>query len=293
MPTPTMLKARLRSGLLMSAALLVAAFLVPPWGVWLIVAGVTILGLREFYRLLEIAEIPSFKIVGSIAAVALITGAWLTHGAAAVERRLDGEALALFAGMAAVFARMLFQRGNPRPLETMAGTLMGVWYIGYLMCFFLRIALAWGGVEGRWLLIYLIFVVKMSDIGAYFIGCRFGRHKLLPRISPAKSWEGLWGGLAFALAASFAAYSLFDGRLGPLRVRALDAAVLGVLLTAFGVFGDLLESLLKRAAGVKDSGTMIEGMGGILDVIDSLLPAAPALYFYARLFLEPVATGSP
>ncbi len=288
-----MLKARLRSGLLMGAALLAAAFLVPPWGVWLIVAGVAALGIREFYGLLEAAQIPSFKVVGAIAAFALLTGVMLAHGYPDTEHRLDGETFALFAALAAVFARMLFQRNNPRPLETMAGTLMGVLYVGFLSCFLLRLALAWGLREGRWLLIYLIVVVKMSDIGAYFVGCRFGRHKLLPRISPSKSWEGLAGGLVFAMAASFSLFFLFDGRFGPLQVNAADAAILGGLLTAFGVFGDLMESLLKRAAGVKDSGTIIEGMGGILDVIDSLLPAAPALYFYARLFLDPAGPLSP
>lgn len=286
MPMPPMLLARVRSGALMGSALFAAAFLVPPWGVWLIVAGVTALGIREFYRLLEAGRIPSFKVIGALSAVALVSGAWLAYGEPVFNRRLDGEALALFIGLAAVFARMLFQRNNPRPLETMAGTLMGVLYVGFLSCFLLRIALAWGGVEGRWLLIYMIVVVKMSDIGAFFVGCRIGRHKLLPRISPAKSWEGLAGGLAFALAASFFLFHVFGGRFGPLRMRALDALWLGVLLTAFGVFGDLMESLLKRAAGVKDSGSMIEGMGGILDVIDSLLPAAPVMYFYARLFLE-------
>jgi phosphatidate cytidylyltransferase len=137
------------------------------------------------------------------------------------------------------------------------------------------------------MLIYMIMVVKVSDIGAYFVGCRYGRHKLFPRVSPAKSWEGTLGGLLSAVAMSVAIFFIFGGTLGPVRLRLTDAIILGVLLAVCGIFGDLLESLMKRAAGLKDSGTLIAGMGGVLDVIDSLLPAAPALYFYARFFLAP------
>jgi phosphatidate cytidylyltransferase len=146
--------------------------------------------------------------------------------------------------------------------------------------------MVWGGLEGRALVMYLIIVVKFTDIGAYFIGISIGRHKFLPRVSPAKTWEGLIGGLAVGIAASCLFYLFSDGNLGVVKITAVDAVVLGVLLPVAGTIGDLTESLLKRAAGVKDSGRILLGMGGVLDVIDSLLFAAPALYIYARLFLE-------
>ena len=239
------------------------------------------------YALLRAGNIPSFNIIGTLCSVAIVTGTWLIHDGPAGHRlRLDWAALSLFACIVAVFARMLFQRGNPRPIETMAGTLMGLLYVGFLMSFYLRLAIAWGRA-GRWLVVYPIVVVKVADIAAYFFGCRFGRHKLFPRISPAKSWEGVFAGIAAAFAVSLAFVAVLGGELGPVRLRWLDAAILGIVLPVVGLFGDLLESMMKRAAGVKDSGTWIAGMGGVLDVIDSLLPAAPVLYFYARLLLAP------
>ncbi len=284
-----MLKARVRSGLLLGAALLAAVFLVPPWGAWAIVSAVVVLGLKEFYGMLEAGRIPCFKAVGTLCGLALIAAAWFARDerAAGGAAARDVENLTLFAGAAVVFARMLFQRKNPRPLETMAGTLLGLLYVGYLTSFFLRLATAWGGLKGRWLVIYLVVVVKGGDIAAYFVGCRFGRHKLIPRISPAKSWEGAVAGLLGAVAASLAARAVFHGTLGPVLLPWAHAVALGLGLAIFGIFGDLLESLMKRAAGVKDSGTLIAGMGGLLDVVDSLLLAAPALYFYARWLLPP------
>ncbi len=274
----------------MGAALLASAFFVPPTGVWIIVSCVAALGLREFYLLLEAGHIPSFKVIGTVCGLSLIADAWIGCGGPAAfgGRMLDGPGLSLFLSAVVVFARMIFQHNNPRPLETMAGTLMGLIYVGFLMSYFLRLALDWGGVAGRWLVIYLVAVVKAGDIAAYFVGCRIGRHKLFPRISPAKSWEGTVAGLIAAVAASLSVQIAFGGVLGPVRLRPLDAAVLGLLLAICGLFGDLLESLMKRAAGVKDSGTLIAGMGGVLDVIDSLLPAAPVMYYYARLFLPRV-----
>ena len=122
------------------------------------------------------------------------------------------------------------------------------------------------------------------DAGAYFVGCAHGRHKLIPRISPAKSWEGLGGGVAAGTLASLLYFWIFHGPLSSIRMNGWDAVVLGVLLSVIGTVGDLTESLFKRAAGVKDSGTYLLGMGGLLDVLDSVLFAAPTLYIYARLF---------
>ncbi|MCX7009821.1 MAG: phosphatidate cytidylyltransferase, partial [Kiritimatiellaeota bacterium] len=138
-----------------------------------------------------------------------------------------------------------------------------------------------------WLILYLLLVVKLSDTGAYFVGCTIGHHKLVPRISPKKTWEGFFGGLAFALVASLLWWHFSGGRLGPLAFPLPHAIGLALLLALMGVLGDLAESILKRAANVKDSASYIQGMGGVLDVLDSLLLAAPTLYIYAALFLKP------
>ncbi|GAB4359468.1 MAG: phosphatidate cytidylyltransferase [Gammaproteobacteria bacterium] len=124
---------------------------------------------------------------------------------------------------------------------------------------------------GAWLLLYVLVLMWVADSGAYFAGRSLGRHKLAPKVSPGKTWEGVAGGLvATAIYASLFGY--FFGYQGP--VLSLFAAV-SVVAVAFSVVGDLFESLLKRQQGVKDSGTLLPGHGGVLDRIDSVTAGAP------------------
>jgi phosphatidate cytidylyltransferase len=122
--------------------------------------------------------------------------------------------------------------------------------------------------HGPRLVLALLFIVWAADIGAYFVGRAWGRHKLAPRISPGKTWEGFVGGLGAAVVAGAIA-SLWSGT--PIAVLAPLALAAGV----FSVIGDLVESRLKRGAGAKDSSHLIPGHGGLLDRIDSLCAAAP------------------
>ena len=139
-----------------------------------------------------------------------------------------------------------------------------------------------------WLVLAAMAVVWIADTAAYFCGRRFGRRKLAPSISPNKSWEGVWGGLA-----AVAVYALLlvpfaadAGYTGPRDFAAIAAFVLFVmLLGGVSVVGDLHESLLKRHAGVKDSGSLLPGHGGVLDRIDALLAAMPLAALAATTFL--------
>ncbi len=126
-----------------------------------------------------------------------------------------------------------------------------------------------------WLLM-VILGTAACDTGAYLVGSLIGRHKLIPHISPAKTWEGLVGG---TLGAVLAAVALS----GWLRIGILEAVLLGLLVCAAAVSGDLCESLLKRAVGVKDSGHLIPGHGGVLDRLDSILFALLAVYWFALI----------
>ena len=124
----------------------------------------------------------------------------------------------------------------------------------------------------------ILLCVKMTDIGAFFTGRAIGKHKLIPWLSPGKTWEGLAGGLVLSgiVGACFAP-SIVD-------LEWYKGALFGILIGGIGQLGDLLESMMKRDADVKDSGDLIPGFGGMLDVIDSPLLAAPFAYLLFSLF---------
>ncbi|MBL7004699.1 MAG: phosphatidate cytidylyltransferase [Gammaproteobacteria bacterium] len=133
--------------------------------------------------------------------------------------------------------------------------------------------------QGGWFMLYLMSIVWVADIGAYFSGKRFGKHKLAPAISPGKSIEGVIGGLLLNVIWAWLVFTQFShwGMSLP------EFMIVSLLAALISVPGDLYESILKRQAGMKDSGTILPGHGGILDRIDSVIAAAPV--FVAGLFL--------
>lgn len=287
MKVPALIQ-RTVSGVLIIAALLGVLFWLPPIGMLPILLAVAALASFEFFKLLPAANIPRYPWIGTLCGLLFLVGVWFEYTRPDMVRPVIEPAL-LFALVTTILIRQFPQKENPRPLETMAGTIMGVLYAPFLLSFFPRLMFQWGSAGGGWLILYLVFVVKMSDVGAYFVGCSLGRHKLCPRISPKKTWEGFFGGLVFALTTSVFWWKLAHGHVGALAITLPHALALGLLLALMGVLGDLAESILKRAANVKDSASYIQGMGGILDVLDSLLLAAPTLYVYALLFLKPTS----
>ncbi len=137
-----------------------------------------------------------------------------------------------------------------------------------------------GGGTGEWeptRVLMVVFTVWVNDIFAYLVGCSIGKHKMCPTISPKKSWEGLFGGLLFAVGFAMVFGYFMEGNI-------LLWGGLGLAIALAGVVGDLLESKIKRECGVKDSGTLIPGHGGVLDRFDALLLAAPVAYVYMLIF---------
>ncbi len=142
--------------------------------------------------------------------------------------------------------------------------------------------------SGMLALVSLIAIVKMSDVGQYAVGRLIGRHKLAPMISPGKTWEGVVGGLLFAVGGAFLVFGWAEPYImgtpnEPTHffsdtVRVVRVVVYAMVLAAAGILGDLSESVLKREAGVKDSSSWMPGFGGVLDLLDSLLGAAPVAY---------------
>ncbi|MBA1192713.1 phosphatidate cytidylyltransferase [Pseudomonas entomophila] len=124
---------------------------------------------------------------------------------------------------------------------------------------------------GNWLILSVMMLVWAADIGAYFSGRAFGKRKLAPQVSPGKSWEGVYGGLAVSLAIVVAVGLYRDWSLGQLLIGVLG----GALVVMASVIGDLTESMFKRRSGIKDSSNLLPGHGGVLDRIDSLTAAIP------------------
>jgi phosphatidate cytidylyltransferase len=285
------MKKRLLSGLPMAAFVLISAFYFPAWVTLLILLAVTVVTQLEFYRLLDAAGIPSFRIVGVLAGLLLFMAAIADHVS---PQLLSFEILALFTIVFVVCIRMFPQKNNPMPLQTIGCTIFGVLYVPFLVGFLARIIFydtttmnAPLTATGRLLALYLITVVKMTDTGALIVGKLIGRHKMVPRISPGKTWEGTLGGIVIGTLSGmlFIRLAATPGPgdawfMGTIPFTFTDMLVLGLLLSIISVPGDLVESLLKRAAGVKDSGALLPGIGGLLDVMDSLLLTAPVMYYY-------------
>ncbi len=169
---------------------------------------------------------------------------------------------------------------HPDPIQNWAYTMLSQMYIA--LPFSMLNVLAFtatnnGVVTFNTLLPLSIFVfLWVNDSGAYCVGSLLGRHKLFPRISPGKSWEGSVGGAVFVLAAAYAISYFLDDRMLTLP----QWLGLGLVVVVFGTWGDLIESLFKRTLGIKDSGTILPGHGGMLDRFDSSLLAIPAAVIY-------------
>ena len=158
----------------------------------------------------------------------------------------------------------------------MAITTFGLLYTAVPMALMMMV----GFVGREWepaRVLAIIFIVWVNDIFAYLVGCSIGKHKMCPSISPKKSWEGLFGGVLFAVAFAMAVGYMMEG-----NIYAWGG--LGAVVALSGVAGDLVESMIKREYDVKDSGNVIPGHGGILDRFDALLMAMPFAYVYMMIF---------
>lgn len=164
-----------------------------------------------------------------------------------------------------------------RTLEQILAGFFGFVYAVVLFGFLVKV-LYGPGPSGIWYALYVLAVTKFTDAGAYAVGSLFGRHKMIPHISPGKTWEGLAGGFLGAYTAGLALFFAFRDTFALFDLH--DALLLPLVLGVGAVIGDLAESILKRCAEKKDSGHMLPGIGGALDLIDSLCFTGPLFYFY-------------
>lgn len=293
-----MLSHRIITGVLVSAAWFLALCVMPGWLLFVVLLLMSCLCQNEFYVMMRQAGFSLSRNCGMAMGVCWLTACYAYPPNAALALPLGHQTECLI-GVALIFGlllRVLFDSRIQRPVEHAGITLLGFFYLPFMLSFFIRLA-QWGASDcfsipsarvGVFLASYIALVVKLGDVGAFAVGLSVGKHKMFPRISPKKSWEGLAGGLAASVAASVAMVWIAQrwSLGGPLNtLNFIHAAVLGLVLGAVGVLGDLIESMFKRAVNIKDSAGLLPGMGGFLDMFDSLVFTPAVLYFYLAWFV--------
>jgi phosphatidate cytidylyltransferase len=266
--------------------ILIASILVP----WLqplfvaLAAAALIIGLYEFYVLARKKGMKPDVAAGFLGGAALFTIFYFATPDPLHPSRLDVQTIllaliVLTAGT--LIAAML--RGAPFDnLITASGaTILGVLYVVFLGGHLVAVRTGFEQTLSAHLLSFFFLVLMGADTGAYYLGRAIGKHKLAPKISPGKTWEGVLGGIVAALALATAAHFWFFKEL-PLKWTLPLAAVMTVL----GILGDLTESALKRGAGAKDAAKILPGHGGVLDRLDSLLFNAPLIYYFADFYFS-------
>jgi len=177
-----------------------------------------------------------------------------------------------------------FERGSEHSATDFAVTVSALVYIGWIGAYLLDLRML-DGRDGCWYLLLVLGVIWLADAGAYFYGSRFGRHKMVPRLSPKKTWEGYWAGVVIGTLGGAGLAVLWHALGGP-DVRWWQGGLLGLVLSVVTALGDLGESMIKRQAGVKDSSNVIPGHGGFFDRIDSWLWGAVMGYFIIIWFIR-------
>jgi phosphatidate cytidylyltransferase len=251
----------------------------------ILVAGLG--SLWEYFSLLAVSSLPRNWRIGYTAGASLLLGdCWLLQSSHAPHQ----ETVFLFDAAVFVLTILLlfFQeffrphRADRRSAEGIAFTLFGLLYIPWLFSFLLKTLYLTprtptGGLSGTYYVLLLLIVTKFADVGAFLCGNLFGKHLFSPNISPKKTWEGFFGGVALSIFCGELFLRFFQTQLSLLTP--LLVLLLTLLLAPIGIAGDLAESLLKRSLSTKDSSDALPGIGGGLDLIDSLLFTSPIFYF--------------
>ncbi|MEO7600312.1 MAG: phosphatidate cytidylyltransferase [Opitutus sp.] len=242
---------------------------------------ISVLTLREFYKLMAGAGLAPFDKLG-------MTFGGLITLAPFLEARFGLPATHLLAVAVIVFSiRVLGEREPHNRVEALAGTLFGLVYVAFMLQYLVRIVTPLPGdtvgPTGRLLLFaWLVAVSKFCDVGALLSGMAFGKHKMSPQISPKKTWEGAIGGVFVSMGIGALVAWLCRAHF-PAHMTPIMAALYAAPIALTAIVSDLIESVIKRRATIKDSGGIIPGIGGVFDVSDSLILTAPLGFFLFRL----------
>lgn len=268
----TMFISRLISSILILSFVFLTIFVFPNWFFGFVAMVMIAIGLFEFYSMIEKKGVLTYKYFGILLGIAIPLSIYqefqLTRG---------WELLFVSVTCLILFIMQLARRETDQAVLSISTTIFGILYVSWLFSFIIKLKLL---AAGAGLVAFMILVTKASDMGAYAIGSLFGRHTLIQRISPKKTWEGGLGGFFSSMLIAY----LFRG-LVP-QIPSSHIFYLGAFMGVVAQIGDLYESLLKRDCQTKDASGLFPGLGGMLDVIDSILFTAPTFYFYVKFFLR-------
>ncbi len=268
---PSGIGARVLTALLLGIVILAAVIWGRQYGLAVVIAVIAGFATAEFYALSRRERRKPNELFGVVAAMAMpVVAAWQPQ---------PGLLLVVIGlAVAALLWHLTFRQVTA---SDTAMTVFGAIYVGLLLS---HLVLLQRMPQGAVFVVITLVSVWADDIFAYFVGIGVGRHKLAPRISPHKSWEGFFAGLVSSELVWLAAYSLVRTGL-PVWMH----AVLGVVVPVAGLIGDLVESRFKREAGKKDSGTLLPGHGGFLDRFDSLILVSAVVYYVVYFYFVLVA----
>ena len=251
-----------------------------PWAPWVylaVMAGAMTMGMHEMTLIARVRGFNPSLVAGTLVAWGFLAHFFLVTG------QQDPLPLWMVLATGAVlihFGALFFDSKLEEALPSQAITWLGALYVGLGLGLQQKLFMLQGSLPrtGSRMILALFIITWFGDTAAYFVGSYFGKHKMAPRVSPKKSWEGALGNLGGNLLGAFLMiYTVCS------EWTAVDAVALGLLLGMAGQLGDLVESTWKRSGGVKDSnvgGVSIPGHGGMLDRVDSLVFAAPVLFAY-------------
>lgn len=248
-----------------------AAILAGGWYLTALVAAFMCLAAWEYSNL--------FHLGGLQPATALVVGGTLLLliGRNLTSFESAGWMISLIVLSAMTYHLVAFERGRDQAGTDFAVTLAGIFYIGWLGAYFISLR---NLPEGKWWILVVLPAVWLADAGAYFIGKRFGKHPLCPRLSPKKTWEGYLGGIIVGVPLTALFTAVWRVGAGPASaITVWRGALVGLVMGVLPTLGDLGESMIKRQMGVKDSGNLLPGHGGVFDRIDSWLWAVVIGYY--------------
>jgi phosphatidate cytidylyltransferase len=266
---------RIVVGLIVFSLFLAAIFLGKEIGFLAIGSLGVILGLNEFYNLVDKGGFKPQRLTGYLLGLSLFLGNGMVTFYGLSEKYLLFSLLCMF-----LILPIELYRNRPDPFTNIAHGFLGIIYVAVPLTLLINIVHPNDsiGYDPLFFVGWLMLVLS-TDSGAYLAGTAFGKHKLFERISPKKSWEGAAGGLLMSIAFAIGFAQFID------FLSIYEWIGLSVVSVVAGIYGDLVESLLKRNVGAKDSGSLLPGHGGILDRLDSVGLATPFAFVYLKLFL--------